>query len=249
MKTLMHLTCARATALFATALLYSVPGLLQADEPVGTTAQRLDDAANHAGKARTAAEISTTFTNFAGSAENATALVTGLHDGATITITTTVNGQVVATEFQPTTGQLGYGNTFISLALAQESLAKAGITQPTPEQLVAALNGGTVTGSNGTAVTLAGVLSLRAAGNGWGDIAQTLGVKLGPVVKSLHVAHQHIGHPDKPLTAAKPGVISRGVERAGRPERVARPVLAGSPGTSHRPIPPPAMQPVRAGKP
>jgi hypothetical protein len=249
MKASMHLTCARTVVFFTAALLGSAPSLLKADEPVGITAERLDADARLAGKVRTTAEISTKFANFAGSPENATALVTGLHDGATVTLITTVNGQPVITEFQPATGQQGYGNTFISLALAQESLAKAGITQPTPEQLIAALNGGTVTGGNGTAVTLAGVLSLRAAGTGWGDIAHTLGVKLGPVVKSLHVAHQHIGRPDKPVNPGKPAVPSRGVERAARPEVAGRPVAVGSQAVNHRPVHPPTMQPVRAGKP
>ena len=42
---------------------------------------------------------------------------------------------------------MGYGNVNIALRLAQASLAEHGIRNPTPEQLKAALNGGTVTNS------------------------------------------------------------------------------------------------------
>lgn len=144
-----------------------------------------------------------------------------------MTLTTPVDGQVTTTEFQPATGKLGYGNAFISLA--QDSLTKAGITQPTPAQIISALNGGSVTGRDGTAVSLAGVLTLRAAGQGWGDIAQTLGVKLGRVVGDLHAADQRVEHPERPEFANRPGSAPRGVESAGRPGVAGRPEVTGRP--------------------
>ncbi|HEY8993394.1 MAG TPA: hypothetical protein VIM71_01815 [Lacunisphaera sp.] len=192
MKSFPHLTYARAVVLFFSALLCGVPGLLKADEPVEASVRRLDDDANQAGRSKVASEIGNRFTNFAGSPANASALVTGLHDGTAITLTTTVNNQAATIEFQPTSRQLGYGNIFIALALAQGSLAKAGIVQPTADQIVAALNGGAITGNDGGAIALTGVLTQRAAGNGWADIAQSLGVNLGPVVQNLQAAHQHI---------------------------------------------------------
>jgi hypothetical protein len=192
MKTSMHRSAPHAAILLVTSALFcSLPGLLPAEEALSTTAQRLAETTGQEDAATAAAEISAKFTAFAGSSANATALITGLSNGSTITLTTTAaDGTVTTTSFQPATGKLGYGSTFISLALAQESLAKAGITQPTPAQIKAALNGGSITGSNGTAVSLTGVLTLRAGGQTWGDIAQTLGVKLGHVVSDLHAANE-----------------------------------------------------------
>jgi hypothetical protein len=261
----------RAVVLVASALLCSVPGLLQAQDSPSATATELDEAAEHQEGGKAAAAIGAKFTEFAGSGENATALVTGLRNGTAITLTTTVDGAAVTTEFQPATGKLGYGNAYISLALAQKSLAQAGITQPTPEQLIAALNGGTVTGADGTAVTLAGVLTLRAAGDGWGNIAKTLGVKLGPIMRDMHAVNERVEHPERPEVAdgaeharsdvakvAKPERAER-LERPERPVRAAeapvtarpegagRPVWAGSQAAVARPMLPP-VQPVRPGR-
>ncbi|HEX7632011.1 MAG TPA: hypothetical protein VF388_07760 [Lacunisphaera sp.] len=188
MKTFLPRSVIHAVALAAPALLGTWPGALRAEEPLSVTAQRLDETAEVAEHGAPAARIGAKFTTFAGSADNATALVTGLHDGTAITLSSTVNGQTTTTTFTPATGKLGYGNTFIALALAQGSLAKAGITSPTPAQIQAALNGGPVTGSSGTAVTLTGVLTLRATGEGWGDIAKTLDLKLGRISHDLRVA-------------------------------------------------------------
>jgi hypothetical protein len=146
--------------------------------------------------------ISGTFTNFAGSPENASALTSGLRQGTPINLTSTApDGTPVITSFTPATGPMGYGNVRISLALAQQQLAKLGITNPTPEQQAAALNGGQITyvGPNGlTTTTLRGVLELRAAGQGWGQIAQSYGTKLGPVISGLKTTHAVAA----PVTAA-----------------------------------------------
>ena len=56
--------------------------------------------------------------------------------------------------------------------------------QPTPEQLAAVLNGGTIITAAGTTVTLAGILAQRQSGMGWGAIANAMGVKLGAVVSA-----------------------------------------------------------------
>lgn len=261
----------RAVVLVASALLCSVPGLLQAQDSPSATAKELDDAAEHQEGGKAAAAIGAKFTEFAGSGENATALVTGLRNGTAITLTTTVDGAPVTTEFQPATGKLGYGNAYISLALAQKSLTQAGITQPTPAQLIAALNGGTVTGADGTAVSLAGVLTLRAAGDGWGNIAQTLGVKLGPVMRDMHAVNERVEHPEHPEVADRAGHPESAEVRATKPERAdrmerterpirtaaapvtarpegaGRPVWAGNPAAAARPMLPP-VQPVRPGR-
>jgi hypothetical protein len=90
---------------------------------------------------------------------------------------------------------MGHGNVFISLALAKQQLGQLGITQPTPEQLQAALTGGTITTGTGTTATttqLQGILTMRSQGMGWGQIAQTQGTKLGPVISGLKSANHQI---------------------------------------------------------
>jgi hypothetical protein len=88
---------------------------------------------------------------------------------------------------------MGYGNVFTSLALAKQQLGQLGINQPTPQQLQAVLTGGAVTTGTGTTATttlLQGILTMRSQGMGWGQIAQKLGTKLGPVVSGLKSANQ-----------------------------------------------------------
>src|SRR5712664_944291 len=124
------------------------------------------------------------YTTLAGSQDNAKSLVTGLRNGTSVTLMSTSGGSSSSTSFTPPTGKMGYGNVNISLALAQAELSKLGITNPTPSQLQAALTGGSVTTSSGQSVQLSGILAMRAEGNGWGQIANSLGFKLGDVMRS-----------------------------------------------------------------
>jgi hypothetical protein len=90
---------------------------------------------------------------------------------------------------------MGHGNVFISLALAKQQLNQLGISQPTPQQLQAALTGGEVTtgtGATATTTQLQGILTMRSQGMGWGQIAQAQGTKLGPVISGLKNANQNI---------------------------------------------------------
>ena len=129
---------------------------------------------------RELARLSTRFGAFAGSNANARALALGLHTSGAITLDG--QGSTGATTFTPATKAMGYGSVNIALLLAMQSLSKAGIEKPTPQQIQAALNGGIVSamrsGTNSTAL-LPGVLALRSKGNGWGTIAQSVGAKLG----------------------------------------------------------------------
>jgi hypothetical protein len=79
--------------------------------------------------------------------------------------------------FTPPTGNMGLGNVDIALAFAQAQLTEAGVKNPTPADVQAALMGGTVTGQNNS-MNLPGILKLRAGGMGWGQIANQLGYKL-----------------------------------------------------------------------
>ncbi len=155
-------------------------------------------------------KISSTFSSFLGA--DSKAVVTGLRNGTPITLTstTTTPGSTpgslpittpTTTTITPPTGQMGFGNVFISLALAKQELSTLGITQPTPQQLQAALTGGTITQTTGTGTTatmtttnLQGILALRSQKMGWGQIAQKLGFKLGPVIASLKSANHNLGN-------------------------------------------------------
>jgi len=150
-------------------------------------------------------KISSDFNSFLGS--DSTAVVTGLRNGTPITLTSTTTtaspttGLPVptTTTITPPTGQMGFGNVYISLALAKQQLSALGITQPTPEQLQAALTGGTITQTTGTGATttttttnLQGILTMRSQNMGWGQIAQKLGFKLGPVIAGMKSANHNL---------------------------------------------------------
>jgi hypothetical protein len=160
---------------------------------LGTQATQMDSLATSRGESNVTARIGSDFSAFAGSQANAEALVTGLRNGTAITLTSTdAKGVTTTTTFTPPTGKMGYGNVYISLALAKQQLAGLGIIEPSAQQLQAALMGGTVTGANGQTTTLAGVLQLRAQGMGWGQIAQSYGFKLGPVISGMKSANAQI---------------------------------------------------------
>lgn len=151
-----------------------------------------------AASATGSAQLVDRYSAFTGSDANAQALIDGLHSGNEIdlsTVTEAADGtsQSVDTTFTPATDAMGYGEVNTSLSLAKESLAAAGITKPTAEQIEAALNGGTITLDDGTTTDMQGVLALRASGQGWGQIAQTLGVNLGAVVSASHTLNSQAG--------------------------------------------------------
>lgn len=135
-------------------------------------------------------QISSRYATLAGSQDNADALVAGLRSGSEITLTA---ADGTTTTIQPTTGTMGYGEVNITLALAQAELSAQGITEPTADQLAAALNGGTVTLSDGSTADLQGILALRSGGEGWGQIAHDLGVNLGSIVSASHTANSQAG--------------------------------------------------------
>jgi antitoxin (DNA-binding transcriptional repressor) of toxin-antitoxin stability system len=162
-----------------------------------TEIQKMDGGATTRNAGVVTGRIAGDFESFAGSKQNSTALVTGLRNGSEVTLTQ--KGQPPAT-FTPATKPMGYGNVSTSLALARYQLAQQGIANPTPQQLKTALDGGTIT-SGGKTVEYRGILQMRADGLGWGQIAQQVGTKLGPVVSGLKSQNAHIAA----LPAAKPG--------------------------------------------
>lgn len=133
-----------------------------------------------------------------GSEANAKTLVNGLRDGADF--------KIGSTSFDPPTGKMGYGNVNIALSLAQESLPE----NPSPEQLKAALIGTSAK---------PGILAQRADGQGWGQIAQSMGIKLGEVMRSPKAGERVAARPER---AARPDKPDR-PERPAKPERPERP--------------------------
>jgi hypothetical protein len=195
--------------------------------------QLLNTTAENKGQTQVATKIASSFTNLAGSQDNALTLVRALRDGSKVTLTTTTPGTgtdpgtTTTTSFTPPTGKMGWGNVFNALALAQDSLARSGITNPTNAQLQAALMGGDVTNSNGTTTTMKGILQMRADGMGWGQIAQASGTKLGPVVSSIKSTQHKVAAlpttttptgvttPTTAATSTAKGTASSGVVTAG----------------------------------
>jgi hypothetical protein len=173
-----------------------------------TQAAQTDTLTTTRGEAAVSGKISADFRTFAGSSANADALVGGLRSGSPITLTSTnPQGTTSSTTFTAPTGKMGYGNVFISLSLAQQQLANAGITQPTAQQIQASLLGGTVTSGAGQTIKLSGVAQMRSDGMGWGQIANTLGFKLGPVVSGIKSANANV--------AAQPVSTAGGATAAG----------------------------------
>lgn len=127
-----------------------------------------------ASESRYLQHIGSRFASFAGSDENLESLALGLRHGAPVTL----NGSAEVARFTPPTRPMGYGNVTRALELASRQLAAAGITEPTPQEIQAAMMGGTVSGPEGN-VMLPGVLALRSEGMGWGKIALTIGVHPG----------------------------------------------------------------------
>jgi hypothetical protein len=179
------------------------------------------------------------YTPLAGSEKNAQSLVNGLRSGTKVTLD--------STSFTPPTGKMGNGSVNIALSLAEAQLKQAGITDPTPTQLQTALMGGTLSGTSSTTSTkMEGVLQMRADGKGWGQIANTLGFKLGEVM----------GKADRASTAStertskgKPENVGRServAERGARPEKIDRPDKVDRPDKIDRPQRP--DRPERAGR-
>jgi hypothetical protein len=140
------------------------------------------------------------YVGFAGSSANLESLASGLRHGSSVTLTE----GTTSVDFLPPTRPMGYGNITRALDLANRQLLAAGITSPTPEQVRAAMIGGTIGTPNGD-VTLQGVLQLRSQGMGWGQIAHAIGVHPGLRASSTGTAHSLKG-----LTSASSGVAPKG---------------------------------------
>jgi hypothetical protein len=182
-------------------------GTAQTTTALNAEATKMNTLASSQGDSKVVDKISSDFSSFLGA--NSKAVVTGLRNGTPITLTSTAPTSTTGstegattntTIINPPTGKMGHGNVFISLALAKQQLGAMGITEPTPQQLQAALTGGSVTTTGttatGTPITttteLDGILTMRSQNMGWGQIAHKLGYKLGPVISSMKHTNQNI---------------------------------------------------------
>ena len=166
------------------------------------------------------------FARFAGSRSNAESLVNGLRNDQEVKLTSTSQGSAT---FTPKTDKMGFGNVNIALTLAKATLAEQGITRPTPQQIEAALNGGTVTNRAGKEVKLTGILTQRASGMGWGKIARANGFKLGELMRHRHdfkhaefKHHHHHHRPEFHHARLDRHDRPHRLERVERPEKVER---------------------------
>jgi len=203
----------------ALALGLSVQVFADTTSALNTEASRMNTLAASHGETNVTGKISGTFNSFLGS--DSTAVVTGLRNGTPITLTTTTPAAtpgaaptVTTTVITPPTGKMGHGNVFTSLALAKQQLGQLGINQPTPDQLQAALTGGTITtgtGATPTTTKLQGVLTMRSQGMGWGQIAQQQGTKLGPVISGLKSANKQMTTTNASSTGSQSTSSSSGI--------------------------------------
>jgi len=144
------------------------------------------------------------YVGFAGSSANLESLTAGLRHGSSVTLT---EGST-SVGFLPPTRPMGYGNITRALDLANRQLVAAGITSPTPDQVRAAMIGGTVSTPTGD-VALQGVLQLRSQGMGWGQIAHSIGVHPG-----LRASTTAATHSLRAPTSAASGLAPRGASAA-----------------------------------
>lgn len=176
----------------------------------------------------TEAKLSTEFADFLGGEEQAGTVVSGLRQGAAFSLESG-SGSSGTTTIDPPTGTMGYGNVRITLRLAQAELGRLGITQPTSEELSAVLLGGEV---NGTQVD--GILSMRADGMGWGQIAQQYGMSVGQLMgKGAGLTKQVSPTTTSSQTTGKAGYVSSSPARTAGSQARANGYIPSGSGNAH----------------
>jgi hypothetical protein len=201
----------KTTLAAAFAIIIGVTATGRADTvtTLNTQASQMDSLAASQGQSKVIAKTSSDFGYFLQKVDSQ-AVVTGLRNGQyTYTTPSTVpGGAATQTTVSLPTGKVGHGNVYISLALAKQQLSQYGITQPTDQQLYTALMGGQMVPGN-PSTTTTGILQMRADGMGWGQIAQKMGFKLGPVMSSMKNANQSIAAP----ATSNSGTVNAGAQK------------------------------------
>ena len=128
----------------------SVPGVLTGAIPANALQVRNEFSAAAGGT-----------TPLGGSVANFQSINAGLRQGAPITLTGLVNGVQQSVTFTPSSGPLSAVEADQAVQIAAQTLASVGITSPTPDQIRAALVGGSIQVAGGN-ITLQGALQNRA---------------------------------------------------------------------------------------
>ena len=123
-----------------------------------------------------ALKVASGFAALAGSEDNALVLVQALHEGTPARLSMEDETSLAVPDFlviDPPTGPMGgLGNDVrMALMLARDGLRRHLVYHPSLEQLQAVLLGGEINTRMGKAVSLRGVLRMRADGFNWGAIA------------------------------------------------------------------------------
>jgi hypothetical protein len=111
------------------------------------------------------ARIATDYSAWAGGRDNAEALVSGLHRGTSISLTTRSGGTDVSLAGFTPNGPMSYPDVNAALARARADLMRLGVRQPSAEQIQAALIGGDVRLSNGRTRALRGTVPVFGGNN------------------------------------------------------------------------------------
>src|SRR2546428_13288699 len=158
-----------STFLFLVGVAFS-PSLIQAQtaSTLTTEASRMDSLAASQGENKVIDKITGDFSSFYGA--DTRKIVVGLRNGAQIQLTTTDGTPMTITP----AGKMGFGNVFITMALAKQQLTQMGYTQPTSTQVQGAFQE---------------ILNLRTSGMGWGQIAHHYNLNLGKVVSGLKASN------------------------------------------------------------
>ena len=123
----------------------------------------------------TVAKIAAGYAVFAGSEDNAVALVEALHEGVPVNLSFAqadpAGALPAVVTIDPPTGPMDWNDVRMALMLARDSMVGIGVSRPSGEQLHAVLMGGEAIAPSGRPVTFRGVLQMRAEGLNWGRIA------------------------------------------------------------------------------
>lgn len=194
------------------------------------------------------------YSELAGSDAAATDLITDLRTGGDFSITqdvtttvtnpdgtTTTTTAPVTTTIANPNGAMGWGEVNITLSLAQALVDSGAATD-----LQSALTGATTTVTNPdgttTTTTSGGVLTMRADGMGWGQIAKELGFNLGSLISASNRSDKAVAGADRAeeakaekaeRTTGKVDKVAK-VERPSRPEKVDRPARPERPAKPER---------------
>jgi len=165
-------------------------GRAQDATSLAAEAARTDHLAERLGEGESVRAIAAGFGSFLGA--DARAVVSGLRSGVPFEVPSSPAGAGVrAVRMASPVGGMDFGDIFVSLELARQRLARAGIGRPTPPEIRAALAGGAVRRA-GREERLEGILELRRRGLGWAEVAGRLRLELGRAESGLKALNRSL---------------------------------------------------------